>query len=169
MERLGGNRSRARSVIGAALGKGHGWRGAAAKVLCAGVLLASHAVQAGEVYTAELAFQHQALDLDTGTVIEVFTPMEAGGGDVTLAYNALRPTKAVVIPAAGAEIVLFEGLAFDGVSSELVADLAFSPEPVDVAFGADVTVVVRTASGAVYKLGNATESTTGVTFNYAAL
>ena len=169
MDRLGGNRCGARSGIGQALGKGRAWRGAAAKALCAGLLLASPAVQAGEVYTAELAFQHQALDLDTGTVIEVFTPMEATGGDVTLAYNALRPTKAVVIPAAGAEIVLFEGLAFDGVSSELVADLAFSPQPVDVAFGADVTVVVRTASGALYKLGNATESAAGVTFNYAAL
>ena len=169
MERLGGNRSRARSGIGTALLRGRAWRGAAAKVLCAGVLLVSHTVQAGEIHTAELAFQRQALDLDTGTVTEVVTPMEAGGGDVTLAYNALRPTRAVVIPAAGAEIVLLEGLAFDGVSSELVADLLFSAEPVDVAFGADVTVVVRTANGAIYKLGNAAESTTGVTFNFAAL
>ena len=88
-------------------------------MLSTGVLLASRAVQAGEVYTAELAFQGQALDLGTGTVIEVFTPMEAGGGHVTLAYNALRPTRAVVIPAGDAEIVLFEGLAFDGVSSDL--------------------------------------------------
>jgi hypothetical protein len=154
---------------GQVFGEGCAWRGAVAKVLCAGVLLAAHAAQAGEIHTAELAFQHQVLDLDTGTVIEVVTPMEAGGGDVTLAYNALRPTRAVVIPAAGAELVLFEGLAFDGVSSELVADLLFSAEPVDVAFGADVTVVVRTASGAVYKLGNAAESAAGVTFNFAAL
>ena len=169
MEGLGGNRCRARLGIGQALGKGRAWRGAAAKALCAGVLLAAHAAQAGEIHTAEMAFQHQALDLDTGTVIEVVMPMEVGEGDVILAYNALRPTRAVVIPAAGAEIVLFEGLAFDGVSSELVADLAFSPEPVDVAFGADVTVVVRTASGGMYKLGNAAESAAGVTFNFAAL
>ena len=127
------------------------------------------AAQANEITTVTLGFEGQSLDLETGGVLESLGPIQASDADIQLAYNALRPTRAVVIPEPGAEIALFEGLAFDGVSSDLLADLLFSSEPVDVAFGADVTVVVRTAGGAVYKLGNATESTSGVTFNYAAL
>jgi hypothetical protein len=127
------------------------------------------AAQASEIGTVTLGFEGHTLDLETGAVLESSGPIEASDGDIRLAYNALRSARAVVVPEPGAEIVLFEGLAFDGVSAELLADLLFSPAPVDVAFDADVTVVVRTAGGAVYKLGNATESTSGVIFNYAAL
>jgi len=126
-------------------------------------------VQANEIASITLGFEGQALDLETGAVVESLGPVGASDADIRLAYNALRPTKAVVIPEAGVEMVLFEGMAFDGVTSDSLADLLFAPEPVDVAFGADVTVVVRTAGGAVYKLGNAVESTSGVTFNYARL
>ena len=127
------------------------------------------AAQANEVTTVTMGFESQLLDLETGAVVDSSDLVDPSDADLRLAYNALRPTKAVVIPEKGTEIVLFDGLSFDGVSSELLADLLFSPEPVDVPFGADVTVVVRTAGGAVYKLGNASESTSGVTFNYAAL
>ena len=136
------------------------------------MLIAANSIcvaQANEVTTVTMGFESQLLDLETGAVVDSSDLVDPSDADLRLAYNALRPTKAVVIPEKGTEIVLFDGLSFDGVSSELLADLLFSPDPVDVPFGADVTVVVRTAGGAVYKLGNASESTSGVTFNFAAL
>ena len=67
------------------------------------------------------------------------------------------------------ELAFVSGVAFDGVVAETVADLTFSAKPVDAPFSAADTVVVRTASGAIFKLGNASETDTGVTFTYAAL
>ena len=75
----------------------------------------------------------------------------------------------VEVKRAGMSEPFVADVAFDGVTAESVADLTFSTEPVDAPFSATDTVVVRTATGAVFKLGNASESDTGVTFNYAAL
>ena len=135
-------------------------------------LLAATAAQSGEVLTTTLAFENEGLDLDAGMVIAADMPDEADGtADIRIAYNALRSPGAVVVPGAtqGIELAFVAGVGFDGVTTESVATLTFSAEPVDAPFSANDTVVVRTDTGAVFKLGNASESDTGVTFNYAAL
>ena len=115
--------------------------------------------------------ESQALDLDTGTIVETLDLLEPSDADIQLAYNALRTPHAVVFPAgaSGVELAFVQGVSFDGVTAESVAGLTFSAEPVDLPFTANDTVVVRTDSGAVYKLGNASESADGVTFNYTAV
>jgi hypothetical protein len=96
---------------------------------------------------------------------------EADGTDVRIAYNALRFDHSVVVPGAaeGVELAFVAGVPFDGVTTELVAALSFSPYAVDEPFSPFDTVVVRTDNGAVFKLGNASESDTEVTFDYAPL
>ena len=144
--------------------------GVSHKALIGAVVLTSLSVNAGEVEWVTLAFHSEALDLDTGVVGESVLPSAADGGDVQMAYNALRPIKAVVVPAAtGVELALCEGVTFDGVTADLLAELVFTAEPADVPFRADVTVVVRTDAGGLFKIGNASETDSAVTFNYAAL
>ena len=134
-------------------------------------LLAASAAQGEGVLTATLNFETEGLNLDDGTVTTVDIPGEADGTDIRIAYNAFRSPAAVVVSGAteGVELAFVADVAFDGITAESVADLTFSAEPVDAPFSAADTVVVRTANGAVFKLGNASESDTGITFNYAAL
>ena len=133
--------------------------------------LFSPVAQSSDVFTATLTFETEGIDLDTGAVMESDMPDEADGTDIRIAYNALRSTGAVVMVGAteGIELAFVSNIAFDGVTAESVAGLTFSPEPVDAPFSANDTVVVRTNTGAVFKLGNASESGMGVTFNYTAL
>jgi hypothetical protein len=69
----------------------------------------------------------------------------------------------------GVELSYLWGVAFDAVTVETVGGLTFSHETIDEPFAAGDTIVVRTDSGAVFKLGNATESDAGVTFDYSEL
>ena len=71
--------------------------------------------------------------------------------------------------AEGVELAYLPSVAFDGVTAESVAYLTFTPNPLDEPFSPGDTVVVLTTAGAVFKLGNASESDTGVTFDYARL
>jgi hypothetical protein len=128
--------------------------------------------QATETVSVTLVMETQALDLDTGAVLDtdIGIPTEPTGEDVTFAYNADRTPHAVVFPVAeGVTLAFVYDMAFDGVTPESVADLTFSSEPVDAPFSASDTVVVRTSEGAVFKLGNAIESGLSLTFNYAQL
>jgi len=134
-------------------------------------LMAVPAAQGEGVLTATLTFETEGLDLDAGTVTLANNPRAADGTDIRIAYNAQRSLHAVVVLDAteGVELAFVAGVAFDGVTAESAVDLTFSPEPVDAPFSSADTVVVRTTAGAMFKLGNASESGTGVTFNYVAL
>ena len=123
------------------------------------------------ILMATLAFETEGLDLDTGTVEASDIPGTTNGTDIRVAYNALRSPGAVVVPGntQGIELAFVSGVAFDGVTAASVTDLTFSTEPVDAPFSANDTVVVRTDTGVLFKLGNASESDNSVTFNYAGL
>ena len=127
------------------------------------------------VYRAEAAeiaiidIQSQALNLDDGVVSDgAGDPMaESTGADVLFAHHANRMPHAVVFPAEqGVEIAFLDNISYDGVSAADMEGLSFSVEPLDLAWESGDTVVVRTDTGAVYKLGNAVESATAVTINY---
>ena len=143
------------------------WRFLTSIILVAFVRLAVAPVMAAEIATLEV--ESQSLDLDAGTVVEpapedMTAPV---GADIKLAYNADRTPHAVVFPVAeGVEMSFVASVGFDGVSSSDIPNLVFSSEPTDLTFSANDCVVIRTDTGAVYKLGNAVESTTAVTFNY---
>jgi len=111
----------------------------------------------------------QALNLDDGVVSDGAgdPAAESTGADVLFAYHADRTPHAVAYPAEeGVEISFVDNISFDGVSAAELEGLSFSTEPPDLPLEAGDTVVIRTDTGAVYKLGNATESNTKVTVNY---
>ena len=146
------------------------WRIAALIVCLSFTLTQSAPVMAAEI--AILEVESQAFDLDAGTVAEpALEDMTApAGADIQLAYNADRTPHAVVFPVGeGVEISFVASVGFDGISSSDIPNLVFSSEPTDLPFSANDCVVIRTDQGAVFKIGNAVESGSSVTFNYAAL
>ena len=129
------------------------------------------AAQASGPMVVTLAFESQLLDLDTGTVIDSADSDPTAGTDVLCAYNANRPVHAVVMSPTGqpVELAFLQGTPFDSVTSESVSGVNFSSQPVDLPFTASDTVIVRTDSGALFKLGNASEGVGSVTFNYSQM
>ena len=137
-----------------------------AGVVALAVLLSASAM--GEVLQQSLAFEVQELDLDSGIVNEAIDMSASTTADIKIAYNADRDLHSVVVPVTEhVEMAFVEGVAFDGITLDEVANLAFSSEAVDLPFSANDCVVVRSDQGALYKIGNAVESDTSVTFNYA--
>ena len=97
-------------------------------------LLAAPVAQASGVSVITLAFETDALDLDTGEVRTTDLPLdEEAGADIRIAYNALRSPSAVVLPAIadGVDIAFIAGVAFDGVTAATASGLAFSTDPVE--------------------------------------
>ena len=138
--------------------------------IAAGVVGSLPLLALADVSLQTLDFEIEGLDLDSGTVVDVTDMVASVSADIKIAYNADRTLHAVVFPATeGVELAFVEGTAFDGVNAAEVAGFAFSAEPVDLPFSPNDCVVLRTDQGAVYKIGNATESGTSVTFNYAPL
>ena len=125
---------------------------------------------AAEVITMEM--ESQVLDLDSGNVVDS-APQDwasAAGADVKLAYNADRIPHTVVFPVGEAvELAFIASVGYNGIFSSDIPNLVFSSEPIDMPFSANDCVVIRTDQGAVFKLGNAVESGSTVTFTYATL
>ncbi|NNE34074.1 MAG: hypothetical protein HKN13_02485 [Rhodothermales bacterium] len=123
--------------------------------------------------TATINVESEAFDLDGGAIHAddiVGSPDDTTVADIRFAYHADRTPHAVAFPAGdGIEMALIEGAAFDTVTSSDIAGLVFSSEPTDTPFVGNRTMVIRTDTGAVYKIGNATEGELVVTFDYAAL
>ena len=146
------------------------WRFLTAIILVGCAFMVSAPAMAAESATLEM--ESQVFDLDTGTAIDA-SPGDVialTGADVQLAYNADRTPHAVVVPVTeGVEMSFVAGVGFDGVSSADVSNLVFSSEPTDLPFSPEHCVVIRTDQGALFKIGNAAESGSSVTFNYAAL
>ena len=146
------------------------WRFHLPIILLGYALTVSAPAMAAEIITMEV--ESQVLNLDAGTLADALTEdlTTPAGADVQLAYNADRTPHAVVFPVGeGVELAFVAGVGFDGISSSDVSNLAFSTEPIDLPFSANDCVVIRTDQGAVFKLGNATESGMSITFNYEPL
>ncbi len=117
-----------------------------------------------------LAFEAEEFDLDGGIVTEAVDVADGSFADIKVAYNADRDLHSVVVPVTEhVEMAFVEGVAFDGITLDEVANLAFSSEAVDLPFSTNDCIVIRSDQGVFYKIGNAVESDTAVTFNYASL
>ena len=134
------------------------------------VIFSPALVQGAEIFTETLAYETQGLDLDSGTVIGAALP-GAEEADIRFAYNALQSPSAVLVPGAieGIELAYLWDVAFDGVTAESMDGLSFSPEVIDMPLAAGDTILVRTESGSVFKIGNALVLDTGVTFDFSKL
>ena len=127
----------------------------------------SQALAAG---VAVIDVEVQVFDLDSAAVLDSTPGMleTPAGGDVRFAYNPDRIIHIVAFPAGeGVELAFVDEVAFDAVSAANVAGLTFSSVPIDLPLEASDTVVLRTDTGAIFKIGNAVENSLAVvTFNY---
>lgn len=122
--------------------------------------------------SATLEFETQTLDLDTGLITEQSPALTGGteGADVRIGYHADRIPHAVAMTAGeGVTLAIMSNASYDSVTAADVSGLSFSAEAIGQALEANDTVVIKTDTGAIFKLGNAVESDTGVTLNYAQL
>ncbi|WP_341939688.1 hypothetical protein [Marinimicrobium sp. C2-29] len=134
-------------------------------------LLASPLV-ASEAVTVTLAFETQVLDLDTGSVqpLDPAAPLDPEGADLLVAYHADRSPHAVAVLAdESAELAFLSGVSFDSVTAEDIATLSFTATAPDRSLTGSDTLVVRTDTGAVFKLGQALEQATAVELTYVQL
>ena len=132
------------------------------------VTLSGQAMAASET----LEFETQGLDLDTGAVVEV-TPgqmVEANQADFFISYNADVVPHAVLIPATEhVEMAFLSDVAFSDVTVDSISGLTFTADIVDEPLGQNDTVILRTDTGSVFKLGNAVEGEASVTVSYEQL
>ena len=140
-------------------------------ILLAGIVVADGPAAPG-VTTVSLEFETQALDLDTGNIVESqpFGLMSIDGADVSIAFNADRiPHSVVMTVGPSTEIAVIKDVSFEVVTLADIGILDLSRQPPDVPFSPTDTVVIRTANGSVFKLGNAAETEEWATFDYDLL
>jgi hypothetical protein len=106
-----------------------------------------------------MAFELEGLDLDAGAVVAADSPVDMDPDvDVIFAYHSDTSTHLRVMvqyPAMMAIVnVPFEDVSCDDVSA---AEFSAVPDDWDVPVDGDDTVLVTTAEGRTYKLGNAVE------------
>ena len=133
-----------------------------------GVMLSVQAMASSET----LDFETQGLDLDTGTVVEAIPGQvaEAYQVDFFISYNADVVPHAVLIPATEhAEMAFLSDVAFPDVTVDSISGLIFTAAIVDEPLGENDTVIFRTDTGSVFKLGNAVEGEASVTISYEQL
>jgi hypothetical protein len=138
-------------------------------VILAIVAWSMHGPAAAEAATVTLKFDSQALDLDKGMVLErsIIVTSQIQGYDIYMAYHADRMPHAVVgLMAAGCEIAIKAGTPYDSIIAQDASSLIFDMRAPDVPFSASDTVIVKTPSGSIYKLGKASETNETVTFDY---
>ncbi len=128
----------------------------------------SGCVPHGSTTSATLGFEMDFIDLDTGVVTR---DDFMGGGpenDLNIAYNAGRPVHSVVFQQFGREIAHLTGVAYADVTGCDVAGAAFTTSLIDISFDPGRVILVRTDTGAVFKMGNPVEGDT-LTFDFAEL
>ena len=144
--------------------------GAEALMLRTPILIALLALTplAAAAETATLQFEVEALDLETGAVVEVIAGLPTSlDADFHFAYHARRTPHAVLVPNdfAGVEISFLNDTPFNLISEGDVPLLTFTPDFPDQPFESGDTAVLKTASGAYFKVGNAAEDELSVQFD----
>jgi hypothetical protein len=137
-----------------------------------GFTLPDQAIAASET----LGFETQGLDLDAGTIVETTLSqvVEPSGVDFYISYNADFIPHAVLVIAAldkeNVEMAFLNDVAFASVTADSIIGLTFTADTVDQPLGQNDTVVLRTDTGSVFKIGNAVEvDDASVTFSYEQL
>ena len=119
-----------------------------------------------------LEFETQGLNLKTGTVVKLIpeTVEETTTADISIAYNAdVTPHAVLMLRQPGIEMAILKDVAIGQVKADSIAKLSFTAKSIDQPLKQSNTVVLRTADGSVYKIGDVVESKTSVTFNYEQL
>lgn len=126
-----------------------------------------------DTHSVYLFFEDDFLDLETGRIEESTIPHNPDfpEWDVKVAYGAVRSVHSVIIQnqERGTEIAHLEGYSFESVTLSDVSNAVFTNDLMDVPFDNNRVILINTASGMTYKLGNPIEGQFGLKFNYAAL
>ena len=133
-----------------------------------GVTLSAQAMAASET----LEFETHGLDLDTGTVVEndPSQVIEPNGADFFVAYNAdFIPHAVLVLASEQVDMAFLNNVALTDITLDSIIGLTFPAHSMDQPLKQNDTVIVRTDTGNIFKLGNAIESETSVTINYEQL
>ncbi|ANM30359.1 hypothetical protein ABI59_13430 [Acidobacteria bacterium Mor1] len=90
------------------------------------------------------------------------------GWDVRLAFNPRRDNPAVVVPNGlnGVEISILEQAAFADVGGDDRNDESFIRGPRDIPFDQDTVLLVKTDTGALFKIGNPAPAEGGLRFQF---
>ncbi len=121
----------------------------------------------GPVQTVFQKFSNQYLDLDSG-LIDSVSIIPGASADVSILFNAGRAVHSVLFNESGSAISRLVGEVFSEVTVAQ-ADTATFLGRLDVPFDSTNTFLIKTNLGSVYKLGNASETSTGATFDYALM
>jgi hypothetical protein len=140
-------------------------------VVCVGFFYGEK-VQADNVVA--MNYETQAIDLDTGTITEVIpgASEDLSSFELRFAYHADRSTHAVAVsavPELNLEMAFVDNMPFDEIDILDVAALTFTNGILDHALEANDTVIVRAVSGAIFKVGNLTETNGKVSFYFSQL
>lgn len=137
------------------------------------VAVTSAAFDVSELVVTIQATYYQPLDLETSTLRSCVGPCTLESAeDLYLAYNSNATPPGVVFQnqSAGATIAHLAGRAFGGVHLADTAGAGFTTAPQSDPFDGVHTVLIRTAAGNVFKLGNAVEIPSNqVRFQFARL
>jgi hypothetical protein len=113
----------------------------------------------GPLVSSNMAFELEGLDLDSGTVYASESPIDMDPSvDVIFAYNADTTPHLRVFPQYPAAAGLLEKVSFSAANCDHTQDTDMSMDTNDTPVSAEDTVIVSTAEGRTYKLGNALES-----------
>ena len=130
--------------------------------------LPGHWGAADPMASATMDYEWHGFDLESGTVYEA--PLGAPFApevDFYLAYNADTDVHARVVQAYPASIAKLDGLPADEVGCEHLQGLATTQDLIDEPLYADDTLIIVTAGGSTFKVGNMVEHEDyTVTFDY---
>ena len=126
-----------------------------------------------------LEFETEGLNLKTGTVVKmeprskrekVKAAKEKIKADLIIAYNAdVTPRAVLMLRQPGMEMAILSDFTFDQVKSDSIGKLSLTTKSIDQPLTNKNSVVLRTADGSVYKIGNVKETKSSVTFNFEQL
>lgn len=124
-------------------------------------------LNASELATVTLSFERQGLELASGEVIDRNAfDLSQKGADLAIGYHADLVPHARIHPMSGADIAWLEGMTMADVVTDDITGAEFSLGHQDIPFGAGNSALLKTSDGAVYLMGNATETDQGVSFQY---
>ncbi len=115
-----------------------------------------------------LDFYDDSFDLDADEVLNAVTLPDAA--DFFFSYNdgGSNHIRLLQNENTGTEIAFLDGTPFEAVDCGVVDTVVFTTNPIDVPFDPDDTIIIRTADGNVFTIGNpADNGDFSVTFSYA--
>jgi hypothetical protein len=124
--------------------------------------------------TVTVEFESDYFDLETGTILKGMFPggmPQDPSWDFSVAYNAQKSVHSVIFQnqGEGALIAHLHQTTFEEIGACEIVDLQMTNQLIDEPFDDTRVVILKTATGQQFKLGNAQEDQMGVTFQYVKL